>query len=313
MLGVIANPMGDLDVAGEKPRVDGGDGEVQGPGRARVARELHLQVAPAKAAGALPHLALRRARCVHRRGRGDPAAERRERAEEGGAGQHDRPVDRSARTRLQLVVFNSCDGARTKLDDPFAEHRDDAGAAGQERRDRDAVRDHRRRREDVRRGALLLPHRPPLPDRCRRGRSAHGDVGHQPDRVRDPGALPAPRAPSICSTSKTPPARRRSPSPTSLPPRRPPRRPRSTSPPTTPPAGGSKRKRWLVGAGVGVAAVIAAVVAVVALSSGGDDPDEAASLSPSGAAVETTVADDDPGTDHDRRRVVPLHPGLHRE
>ena len=107
MLGVIANPKGDLDVAGEKSRVEEAIAKCSDRIELEWLENCTYQSLQRKLLDTVPHPPLRRARRVHRRGRGDPAAERRDRADEGGAGQRGRPVDRrsegAAARRPQLV------------------------------------------------------------------------------------------------------------------------------------------------------------------------------------------------------------------
>ena len=138
------------------PRVEEAIAKCSDQDRARVARELHLQVAAAKAARTTYHI-------LHFVGHSAFTDEGESilllsdetgQTKEASADSVAQLIGRSelAAARRPQLVRRSADQARRSL----RRHRDDLGATGQERGDRDAVRDHRQRRQGVRRGAVLL-------------------------------------------------------------------------------------------------------------------------------------------------------------
>ena len=185
---------------------------------------------------------------------------------------------------LQLVVFNSCDGARTKLDDPFA-----SIATMLVQQGKSAVIAMQFEISDAAAKAFaeelyycLIYRRYPIDEAMAEARVAMLDVNQiefaTPVLFLRPGFVelfnfkaatqPAPVTP--LPTPKPP---------TTSPPILPPPSPPGPQPLAASPGKKSKKKRWIVitGAGVAAAAVIG-VVATVATSGGDDTADESTTL-----------------------------------
>ena len=119
MLGVIANPMGDLDVAGEKRACD--------EALEKCKDQVELEWLENCTFKSLQRKLQDPFHILHFVGHGAFTAEGESillLSDENGQ-RKEVPADTIAQligrqNSLQLVVFNSCDGARTKLDDPFA-------------------------------------------------------------------------------------------------------------------------------------------------------------------------------------------------
>jgi CHAT domain len=200
---------------------------------------------------------------------------------------------------LQLVVFNSCDGARTTLDDPFA-----SIATMLVQQGKSAVIAMQFEITDAAAKAFaeelyycLIDRHYPIDAAVAEARIAMLDVNQiefaTPVLFLRPGFVdlfdfkPTPNgAPAAVDAAPIAPAAAAG--AVGLPPT-PPATPADT-PPATPPTGGSKRKRWPVFAGVGVLVVAAAVAGVVALSSGGDDETEATTPVPTTISGESYVS-----------------------
>ena len=203
---------------------------------------------------------------------------------------------------LQLVVFNSCDGARTKLDDPFAsiatmlvQQGESAVIAMQfEISDRAA----KAFAEEL--YFCLIDRRYPIDAAVAEARIAMLDVNQiefaTPVLFLRPGFVDlfnfkAPSVDAAPAVDAPPKAPVSAVAAVGLPPPDPPdRAPPAVGPPSRP----SKSKRWMVVAGGGVAAAVAGVVAVVTLSSGGDKADVATTppLVESESPVPTTISGD---------------------
>jgi CHAT domain len=203
---------------------------------------------------------------------------------------------------LQLVVFNSCDGARTKLDDPFAsiatmlvQQGESAVIAMQfEISDRAA----KAFAEEL--YFCLIDRRYPIDAAVAEARIAMLDVNQiefaTPVLFLRPGfvdlfnfeAPPVTAAPAVDAPPTAPVTALAA---VGLPPPSPPH----GAPPAigTPPRS-SKSKRWMFVAGAGIAAAVAGVVAVVTLSSGGDKADVATTPPnvESESPVPTTISGD---------------------
>ncbi len=182
---------------------------------------------------------------------------------------------------LQLVVFNSCDGARTTLDDPFA-----SIATMLVQQGKSAVIAMQFEITDAAAKTFaeelyycLIDRRYPIDAAVAEARIAMLDIN--PIEFATPVLFLRPgfvdlfnfKAPTDAAPPAAPPA---------------------VGPPAGPLHKRSRRTRWLVAAGVGIAA-IAVVVAVVALSSGGDGTDVATTLPIDAAAeapVPTTISGD---------------------
>ena len=179
---------------------------------------------------------------------------------------------------LQLVVFNSCDGARTKLDDPFASIATMLVQQGES-----AVIAMQFEISDPAAKAFaeelyfcLIDRRYPIDAAVAEARIAMLDVNQiefaTPVLFLRPGFVdlfnfkesPVAAAPAVDAPPNAPVSALAA---QGLPPPNPP----GLAPPAVgPPARPSKSKRWMVVAGGGVAAAVAGVVAVVTLSSGGE-------------------------------------------
>jgi hypothetical protein len=292
MLGVIANPKGDLDVAGEKSRVE--------EAIAKCSDRIELEWLENCTYKSLQRKLLEPYHILHFVGHGaftDEGEAILLLSDETGQTKEARANAVAqligGQKALQLVVLNSCDGARTKLDDPFAgiatilvQQGNSAVIAMQFE-----ITDNAAKTFAEELYYSLIDRRYPIDAAVAEARKAMMNINQiefaTPVLFLRPGtadlfhfADPPAAAPRAGDVRPGPPA-------TVLP---------AVDVPVRTPAEGSKRTRWLVGAGVGLAAVAAGVAAVVALSSGGDDPEEQASLSPLGAAVETTVAVTTPTT-----------------
>jgi hypothetical protein len=288
MLGVIANPMGDLDVAGEKQRVT--------EALEKCKDQVELEWLENCTFKSLQRKLQDPFHILHFVGHSaftpegdsilllcDENGQRKE-------VQADTIAQLIGRQNsLQLVVFNSCDGARTTLDDPFA-----SIATMLVQQGKSAVIAMQFEITDAAAKAFaeelyfcLIDRHYPIDAAVAEARIAMLDVNQiefaTPVLFLRPGfvdlfdftappdaAPPAAYAPPSASARAAQPARARSSSGA-----------RVGGLPPVPRSGGSKRKRWLIGAGAG-AAVIAAVATVVALSSGGDDATVAST------AVDTT-------------------------
>ena len=291
MLGVIANPRGDLDVAGEKSRVE--------EAIAKCSDRIELEWLENCTYQSLQRKLLEPYHILHFVGHGaftDEGEAILLLSDETGQTKEARANAVAqligGQKALQLVVLNSCDGARTKLDDPFAgiatilvqqgnsaviamqfEITDNAAKAFAEELyysliDRRypidaAVAEARKAMMNINQIEFATP--------VLFLRPGTADLFHfaePPDPA--PSAVVAPGPPASVSSAGDPPS--------------PPEGTRSAGEtPPGPPATRSHRRRWLIGAGVGVVAVFG-VLTAVALSSGDDDPVEQASLSPTGTA-----------------------------
>ena len=210
---------------------------------------------------------------------------------------------------LQLVVLNSCDGARTKLDDPFAGiatilvQQGNSAVIAMQFEITDAAA--KTFAEEL--YYCLIDRRYPIDAAVAEARKAMMGINQiefaTPVLFLRPGTAdlfhfvgPAGRCSSRSQTLLPPPAGHRRP-------------PRSTFRRDHRSEDRSGLGGWSAQASGSLSAV-AAVVAVVALSSGGDDPDEAAEL----VAPRRRRRDDrgrrEPGTDPIGRDVVPRDPGL---
>jgi hypothetical protein len=184
---------------------------------------------------------------------------------------------------LQLVVFNSCDGARTKLDDPFASIATMLVQQGQS-----AVIAMQFEISDPAAKAFaeelyfcLIDRRYPIDAAVAEARIAMLDVNQiefaTPVLFLRPGFVELfnfkPAVPAS-ETLSTAPLANTSAAVGLPPPKLPGASPASAGAPGKP----AKSKRWMIAAGAGLAAVAAGIVAVVATTSGGDDK----------AAVDTT-------------------------
>ncbi len=202
---------------------------------------------------------------------------------------------------LQLVVFNSCDGARTKLDDPFA-----SIATMLVQQGKSAVIAMQFEISDPAAKTFaeelyycLIYRRYPIDAAMAEARVAMLDVNQiefaTPVLFLRPGFVDlfnfkAPSEPAPVPTSAAP-----EPLVSAV---------SGLSPPSPPqvvplaggsPGGKSKRKRWMVVAGGGVAAAIAGVVAVAAISSGDDKADVAttvAQVASEAVVPSTTISGD---------------------
>ena len=322
MLGVIANPKKDLDVSGEKLRVE--------EAIAKCKDQIDLEWLEDCTYRTLQRKLLDPYHILHFVGHGAFTADGEAillLSDENGQ-QKEVPANTIAQLiggqkSLQLVVFNSCDGARTKLDDPFAGiatilvQQGNSAVIAMQFEITDAAA--KTFAEEL--YYCLIDRRYPVDAAVAEARKAMMDINQiefatpvlflrpgdadlfnfaqQPDAASEADAPPAPppTAPSAAAAPPTPPAGA-PPAPVDVPP--------------SPAGPRPNRRRWLIGAGAAVALVVAAVVAVVALSSGGDD-DETTATVPVANLVDATVAVATPTPTTIGRRRVPVHPGLHRE
>jgi hypothetical protein len=295
MLGVIANPRHDLDVEGEKRRVTDALGKCKDQVELDWLEDCTFKSLQRKLQD--PYHILHFVGHSAFTDQGDSIVLL---SDENGM-----PKEQSAdslaqligrQSSLQLVVFNSCDGARTKLDDPFASIATMLVQQGQS-----AVIAMQFEISDPAAKAFaeelyfsLIDRRYPIDAAVAEARIAMLDVNQiefaTPVLFLRPGFVElftfnAPSAAAASPTSTAGAAAAPLVSAGALedpPPPNP--APISTETPDKP----KKSKRWMVVAGVGLAVVIAGVVAVVAMSSGDDD-----------AAVDTTppITDYEPITD----------------
>jgi hypothetical protein len=303
MLGVIANPIGDLDVAGEKRRVE--------EAIAKCRDQIDLEWLEDCTFKSLQRKLQDPYHILHFVGHSAFTAEGESilLLSDENKQKKEVPADAIAQligrqNSLQLVVFNSCDGARTTLDDPFA-----GIATMLVEQGKSAVIAMQFEITDAAAKAFaeelyycLIDRRYPIDAAVAEARIAMMDVNQiefatpvlflrsgnvDLFNFADPPAAALSGSPSTVDVPPKPPSG--SPSTDDVPPKPPSGAPSAVDVPPGPPGGGSKRKRWLVGAGGGVAAVVATVAVVAALSSGGDDPGDEAS-SPGTGAVDATVA-----------------------
>jgi hypothetical protein len=164
---------------------------------------------------------------------------------------------------LQLVVFNSCDGARTTLDDPFA-----SIATKLVQQGKSAVIAMQFEITDAAAKAFaqmlyhsLIGRHYPIDAAVAEARIAM--LGINQIEFATPVLFLRPGFVDLFDFKDA-----AVPAPLGLAPPSPP-----ATPPPTPPAGGSKRKRWPIFAGGGALVAAAAVAGAVALSSGGDETD----------------------------------------
>ena len=268
MLGVIANPMGDLDVAGEKLRVT--------EALEKCKDQVDLEWLEECTFKSLQRKLQDPFHILHFVGHSAFTAEGESillLSDENGQ-RKEVPADTIAQligrqNSLQLVVFNSCDGARTKLDDPFA-----SIATMLVQQGKSAVIAMQFEITDAAAKTFaeelyycLIDRRYAIDAAVAEARIAMLDINpiefatpvlflragfvdlftfkDAPDPAPPPFAAPSPPAGATGDVGV----------------------------PASPPAGGSKRKRWLVAAGIGVLVAGAAVAASVALSSGDDEAD----------------------------------------
>ena len=191
---------------------------------------------------------------------------------------------------LQLVVFNSCDGARTTLDDPFA-----SIATMLVQQGKSAVIAMQFEISDNAAKAFaeelyfsLIDRHYPIDVAVAEARIAMLDVNQiefaTPVLFLRPGFVNLFNFIAASDTSAAAPAK---PQPVvGLPPPK-------LAPPS-PPARPSKPRRWLIPAGAGLAAAVVGVVAVVSLSSGDDKADVATTppIVAAEAPVPTTISGD---------------------
>ncbi len=304
MLGVIANPKLDLDVVGEKRRVE--------EAIAKCKEQIDLEWIDNCTYQTLQRKLLEPYHILHFVGHGAFTAEGEAilllNDDDGGTNEvRSNAIAQliGGQKSLQLVVFNSCDGARTKLDDPFAgiatilvQQGNSAVIAMQfEISDRAA----KTFAEEL--YYCLIDRRYPVDAAVAEARKAMMNVSQiefaTPVLFLRPGTAdlftfvdPPVAAPPAVELAPTSPAAASA--AVDLPPSPPDAAPPPAAVPSSP-GGRSKRKLWLVGAGGGAVAVVAAVAAVAALSSGGEgDDDDVAATLPAAVAVDTTVADTTP-------------------
>ena len=286
MLGVIANPIGDLDVAGEKRRVE--------EAIAKCRDQIDLEWLEDCTFKSLQRKLQDPYHILHFVGHSAFTAEGESilLLSDENKQKKEVPADAIAQligrqNSLQLVVFNSCDGARTTLDDPFA-----GIATMLVEQGKSAVIAMQFEITDAAAKAFaeelyycLIDRRYPIDAAVAEARIAMMDV----NQIEFATPVLFLRSGNVdLFNFADPPAAALSgaPSTVDVPPKPPSGAPSAVDVPPGPPGGGSKRKRWLVGVGGGVVAVVAAVAA---LSSGGDDPGDEAS-SPGTVAADAAVA-----------------------
>jgi hypothetical protein len=286
MLGVIANPKKDLDVEGEKARVE--------EAIAKCHDQIDLEWLENCTYKSLQRKLEKEYHILHFVGHGAFTAEGEAILLLSGESGETQEARANAiaqliggQQSLQLVVLNSCDGARTKLDDPFAGiatilvQQGNSAVIAMQFEITDAAA--KTFAEEL--YFWLIDRRYPIDAAVAEARKAMMSINQI--EFATPVLFLRPGTADLFHFADPPAG---TPPPADLAPGPPAAAPAAVDVPPRTPVGVSKRTRWLVGAGVGVAAAVIAVVAVVALTSGGDDPVEEASLSPSGAAVETSVA-----------------------
>jgi hypothetical protein len=284
MLGVIANPKHDLDVEGEKARVE--------DAIAKCKDQIDLEWLENCTYKSLQRKLLEPFHILHFVGHGAFTAEGEAillLSDESGQTKEARANAIAqligGQKSLQLVVLNSCDGARTKLDDPFAGiatilvQQGNSAVIAMQFEITDAAA--KTFAEEL--YYCLIDRRYPIDAAVAEARKAMMNINQiefaTPVLFLRPGtadlfnfAEPPAGAPPVPAVAPGPPVAALA----------------TADAAPTAPAGTSKRTRLLVGAGGGAVAIAAAIVAVATLGSGGDDPVEQASLPAAGA--ETTVA-----------------------